>query len=63
MEKISCSVSADITPGISNFIWAHFLSTVKIHLSCPLQLLQQQMALNNNNNSNNNINVEPDTWQ
>ena len=63
MEKISCSLSSDIIPGRSNFIWANFLSPIKIHLTCPLQLLQQQMAINNNKNSNNNADVEPDTWQ
>lgn len=63
MEKISCSHSSDITLGVSNFIWAYFLSPIKIHLSCLLQLLQQQVALHNNNNSNNNVDVEPDIWQ
>lgn len=36
MEKISCSHSSDITLGVSNFIWAYFLSPIKIHLKLPI---------------------------
>lgn len=31
MERISCSLSSDITPGISNFIWAKVTQLSESH--------------------------------
>lgn len=62
MERISHSLSSDITLGIEHFIWAtvtQLSEPYKNTLELPITATQQRKA--NNNNSNNDVDVEPDT--